>query len=333
MRTILYFLILFTLPTFGQVSSDTLTVAFGSCNNHKKTQSFWKSILDYHPNYWFWGGDNVYADTDNMDKLHKIYHDLKQDSFYATFAKETTILGTWDDHDYGLNDGGAEFSKKKESKIEFMRFMNFDDTISQSLTNHPGIYYATTIKQKNLTIKAIFLDSRTFRSPLKQSTIKNQRYDATDSGTMLGSEQWDWLQNELVDDDVDLFILSSSIQVISEEHGYEKWANFPREKEKLLRLISDKPVIILSGDRHIGEFSLVPHAYFPLYDITASGLTHTWSINNFEPNRYRIGSYHAVLNFGLLNIFKDATGVHTIADLLSLENNDILERVHILFPY
>lgn len=332
MRTILYFLILFTLPTFGQVS-DTLAIAFGSCNNHQKNQSFWRSIQQHDPNYWFWGGDIVYADTDNMLELRNIYRGLQQDSFYSVFKKETTVLGTWDDHDYGLNDGGAEFSKKEESKIEFMRFMNFDDSIAQPLANHSGIYYATHLQKNNLTIKAIFLDSRSFRSPLKESIQKNKRYDATDSGTMLGQEQWEWLQNELAEEDIDLFILNSSIQVISQEHGYEKWANFSREREKLLQLIADKPVIILSGDRHIGEFSLVPHTYFPLYDLTASGLTHTWSINNFEPNRNRIGSYHAVLNFGMLHIFKDDAGVHTIADLINLENNAILERIHILFPY
>ena len=31
---------------------------------------------------------------------------MKNDSAYINFTKKVPIIGTWDDHDYGLNDGG-----------------------------------------------------------------------------------------------------------------------------------------------------------------------------------------------------------------------------------
>ncbi|GIT33654.1 MAG: hypothetical protein Ct9H300mP3_11850 [Gammaproteobacteria bacterium] len=36
------------------------------------------------------------------------------------------------------------------------------------------------------------------------------------------------------------------------KHGFEKWSNFPHEKERLLSLIKQfkKPVGLVSGDRH-----------------------------------------------------------------------------------
>lgn len=32
---------------------------------------------------------------------------------YIKLKKTTKILATWDDHDYGANDAGAEYPKKK----------------------------------------------------------------------------------------------------------------------------------------------------------------------------------------------------------------------------
>ena len=57
---------------------------------------------------------------------------------------------------------------------------------------------------------------------------------------------------------------------------------FRQKREKLLDLIAEKQpsgTILLSGDRHISEFSAlqVEGLDYPLYDVTSSGLTHTWS--------------------------------------------------------
>ncbi|GAA0873020.1 hypothetical protein GCM10009117_21670 [Gangjinia marincola] len=50
----------------------------------------------------------------------------------------------------------------------------------------------------------------------------------------------------------------TSIQLLSNEHGWETWGNFPHEQERfyaLLTKIPDHPVVVLSGDRHLSEFS------------------------------------------------------------------------------
>ena len=40
----------------------------------------------------------------------------KADSGYQLLLKsDAQIIGTWDDHDYGVNDGGKNYSRKKES--------------------------------------------------------------------------------------------------------------------------------------------------------------------------------------------------------------------------
>ena len=63
-------------------------------------------------------------------------------------------------------------------------------------------------------------------------------------------------------------------------------------------------MIFLSGDRHLGEISRLEHAAlsYPLYEITSSGLTHSYSKVKRELNRYRLGKFFSQLNFGLIKL-------------------------------
>ena len=75
---------------------------------------------------------------------------------------------------------------------------------------------------------------------------------------MLGETQWLWLEKELRESDAALHIIGSSIQFVAEDHGYEKWANFPAARERFIQLLGRiKPTntFIISGDRHIAEIS------------------------------------------------------------------------------
>ena len=62
-------------------------------------------------------------------------------------------------------------------------------------------------------------------------------------------------------------------------------------------------MVLLSGDRHIGEISRLnlPNLPYPLYDITSSGLTHVYKAAD-EENQYRISDLVTSLNFGLIKI-------------------------------
>jgi alkaline phosphatase D len=98
----------------------------------------------------------------------------------------------------------------------------------------------------------------------------------------------------------------SSIQVLSNEHGFETWGNFPHEVDALKKMIvasKAKGVMVLSGDRHISEFSKtnVENLAYPLIDFTSSGLTHTYSSYTGEPNPYRVGEVVSIVSFGTLD--------------------------------
>ncbi|NQY75264.1 MAG: hypothetical protein HRT90_10995 [Candidatus Margulisbacteria bacterium] len=91
----------------------------------------------------------------------------------------------------------------------------------------------------------------------------------------------------------------------SYKHGYESWGNFPHEVDTLRKLIKDSKaagVVLISGDRHISEFSStnIQGLSFPLVDFTSSGLTHSYTGFIGEENPNRIGNVVAELSFGIL---------------------------------
>ena len=50
-------------------SNQKITIAFGSCNHQNKEQSLWDDIVSEDPNLWIWLGDNIYADTNDMELM------------------------------------------------------------------------------------------------------------------------------------------------------------------------------------------------------------------------------------------------------------------------
>ena len=130
-------------------------------------------------------------------------------------------------------------------------------------------------------------------------------------GDMLGETQWTWLKGELSRPGADWVVIGSSVQFVAEKHPYERWANFPKAKARMLQLIADcgtKGVIFLSGDRHNGEISCQKGTVvgYPIYDITSSGLTEVSSIKE-EVNPDRVGKLVNAQNFGELRL--DWTGL------------------------
>ena len=294
-----------------KVASD-FTIAFGSCNKQNVENVLWDDIMQQKPNLWIWGGDNIYADTDNMETLRTEYNIQLNNEDYKRLIATTKILGTWDDHDYGLNDGGEEFEMKKESQQIFLDFMGV--TKNDKRRQKEGIYHTEEIKTKNGIIKIIVLDTRYFRSRLVKDTESKKRYKPTTDKalTILGEIQWQWLKNELQISNADFNIIVGSIQFLSWEHGFETWGNFPHEVNRLENVIANskaKGVLLLSGDRHISEFSRksIKGLSYPLVDFTSSGLTHSYTNFSGENNKYRVGKVVSEKSYGLLKFnFKDS---------------------------
>lgn len=287
----------------NNIESADFTIAFGSCNKQNLPQPLWEPIISNNPDVFIWGGDNIYADTEDMNKMEQDYKIQKSNPGYQKLSSSTPVLGTWDDHDYGKNDAGAHWEYKEESQQEFLDFLDVPQ--NDERRQREGVYHSQLFKQEDGSVNVILLDTRYFRSDLMKSQEKGKRYDANRKGTVLGEAQWKWLEGELKNSKADFNVIVSSIQFLSAEHGFETWGNFPEEMERLIGLISSSAaenIVLLSGDRHISEFSKteIPSLKYPLIDFTSSGLTHTYTSFSGEPNQYRVGEVVSDLSFGLL---------------------------------
>ncbi|MCA9055175.1 MAG: alkaline phosphatase family protein [Planctomycetaceae bacterium] len=298
-------------------------IAFGSCAKQDRPQPIWEAIVETQPQLFVFLGDNIYGDSEKLEVLQDKWGQLAAQPGYQKLKAACPVVGTWDDHDYGKDDGGADFPQRAGSQQLFLDFLGVeaDDPRRQQ----EGVYSTATYGPPGKRVQIILLDTRYFRSPLVRGTpaaepgegIRGKYVPNPDpQATMLGDAQWSWLAEQLREP-AELRIIGSSVQVIPNDHGWEKWGNFPHERTRLFQLIRESSadgVVLLSGDRHLAEISCLPTEApegvgYPLYDVTSSSLNaasgnmtkaKTRFVN--EINSHRIGLTYFETNFGLIEV-------------------------------
>jgi alkaline phosphatase D len=294
---------------------DISRIAFGSCNHQDKPQPIWDEVLAAEPDLFVFLGDNIYADTDDPLTLQATYDKLAAVPGYQALRQEVEVIATWDDHDYGQNDIGREYLSKDASRQIMLDF--FDEPPDSERRSRPdGIYTSYFYGNHGRRVQIILLDLRWNRSPLVE-VMDTQRlaertaahmgpYEASLSASaeLLGESQWQWLEHQL-QMPADLRIIGSSIQLLADFTGWETWANYPRDRQRLFEVLERyqrEPVIIISGDVHWAELSEIRDSDldWPLIELTSSGLTEEWSA--ISPNRHRVGEAFAEANYGLIDI-------------------------------
>ena len=310
---------LLALTSISHAAKPLSRIAFGSCAKQDRPQPIWDAIIKANPQLFLMIGDNIYGDTEDMKLLKAKYEMLGSKPGFARLRKICPIMATWDDHDYGVNDGGREYPKRVESQKVFLDF--FGEPKDSPRRKRKGIYDAKIIGPAGKRVQIILLDTRYFRSKLTKGAPKRETGegltgpyvpDRSDAATVLGEAQWKWLEEQLRKP-AEVRIVASSIQLIANDHWWEKWGNFPRERLRFFRLLQKTKangVVVISGDRHKAEISRIPlKGLYPVYDITSSSLnapsgnrTKLGVRFRNEVNRYRVGLMYFDTNFGMLTI-------------------------------
>lgn len=291
----------FLIIIFSCKENDTVSmtkIAFGSCGDQNYPQPILSQAAQEKPDAFVFLGDNIYGDTDIMDTLRYKYRKWASQQHYKNLEAATKIFAIWDDHDFGRNDAGKEYPYKKEAKKIFMDHFKID--ASHEMNTHEGIYHTNYIEKNGKRVQLIMLDVRTFRDKVLinngKTKLPRDHYfykpdyvpHTTSDSTFLGQKQWAWLEGELKKP-ADLRLICSGSQFGIEYNGYEAWANYPHEQSRLINLIKTtkaEGVIFLTGDVHYAEISkLQQDNLYPIYDITASGITSTWDFATLNKNR------------------------------------------------
>lgn len=282
-------------------------IHFGSCIKQDKPMPIFETIVKERPEIFLMIGDNIYADTTDMDVMRAKYAKLNADPGFSLLRASCPMLATWDDHDFGMNDAGADYPKKREAQKIFSDF--WGDPLSSPRRKREGIYDAQPVGPKGKRVQFILLDTRYFKGPWKagERRVGGPYYPNPDpSVPMLGEAQWKWLEEQLRQP-AELRIVVSSLQFIAEAAGQETWSNLPSERQRMIDLIAKTKaagVVFISGDRHWADLSVQKEGVpYPLYDLTSSSLNQPHPRGSPTDNRFRAIEttwHHA--NYGVIEI-------------------------------
>ncbi|MEM8726381.1 MAG: alkaline phosphatase D family protein, partial [Pseudomonadota bacterium] len=289
-------------------------IAFGSCNHQSASQHMWSQIASQNPQAFLMIGDNVYGDNAwqgdaALESLRLAYADQAAHPEFAQFRARFPMMATWDDHDFGLNDKGASFPMRRWAEEMFEAFWNSSDEVR----SRPGIYDSVTVGPEGQRVQFIMLDTRYFRSDLKRKPWQRERWslgvyrpDDSPEATILGAEQWAWLEQQLAEP-ADMRVVASSIQILTEAHDFESWENFPLERTRLLDMLvkrEESGLVLLTGDRHSGGIYTIEHGGESFWELTSSSLNLAWpreDANEREPDEKRVSDFISEENYGLVD--------------------------------
>ncbi|NMF47336.1 alkaline phosphatase family protein [Pseudoalteromonas arctica] len=303
-----------SLVISASVTAAPSKILFGSCGHQDKNIPIFNAINKEQGDLFIFLGDNIYGDTNDMDVLANKYQRLGAKPGFKTLKAQTPIIAMWDDHDFGQNDAGKEYPHKEQSRQIMLNF--WDEPANSARRTRPdGIYTSYMYGENEQTIQVIMPDLRWNRDALNhvgeleyytKRKLNNQGpYSPSEvkGASMIGEAQWQWLEQELKKPAA-IKLIASSLQLLPDFTGWESWANFPEDRNRLFALIKKHKVngvVIISGDTHWGEISKYQQNLdYPLIEMTSSGLTEKWK--DVSPNKHRVGDFTHNVNYGDLSV-------------------------------
>jgi alkaline phosphatase D len=352
-----------TAPAPGDAAS--FSFVFGSCLGGqgycRDPQNGWEifSVMaQQQPDFFILTGDSVYVDTgcpsaenQNVAGAEEVATDLQgyyaryryhlEDTHYAAFLAQTPTYVTWDDHEIVDNFGGPELTKANPQRWEEGRKAYFDYWAIHGSPEDEFRLYRQFHYGANADI--FLLDTRSYRDPLVN-------WDPSPRTgvhkTMLGKEQFEWLQAGLLESEATWKFIVSSVPLSiptgfpqPEVEGRDGWANgadrsgYENELMRLLFYIEShdiQNVIFLTGDTHF------PYAisYDPdmdgepnFYELSSSPLSAivlppVALDQTFNPTQlYAEGEFQGSLfNFGRVSVSEDGNLTFQVIDHLGEEH-------------
>lgn len=255
------------------------------------------SIIQKHPDFMIWLGDNIYLREPDWNTwtgiIHRYTHTRSLPEMQSLLASihNYAIL---DDHDFGPNDSDKGFWNQTQTLKAFELFWA---NPSYGVADIKGAITAFQWSDCDFFL----LDNRTHRSPNRRKTGEK---------TQLGEDQLQWLFDNLTSSYGTFKFVVMGGQFLSNTGMYESYTNygFEKERQRIIDFIYAEDiqnVVFLTGDVHFSEISVLKKEGEPIiWDITASPLNSGSNKNAVKQNNtLRIPeSVITVRNFTLVNV-------------------------------
>jgi alkaline phosphatase D len=279
-------------------SKEELKIGIASCMSDEfmeVQEQMWSQFIALKPDVAFLIGDNVYADVingkyiggeANPQQIWMRHLETRENlKFYHT-RRLIPTFGTWDDHDYGFNNGDKTYKYKKESAQIFSIF--FPYAKAKSTSKGPGLSYRFSLSGQNF----YFLDARSFRDHYKN-----------EKGTHLGVNQEKWLFKDMRSVRGPNWLVKGD-QFFGKYHRYESWERYhPQNLKSFLSKVRRErdPALFVSGDRHLTEIMKLEKKLvgYPSFELTSSAIHSKVYPGSFakEPNPRQLVGTDGEYNF------------------------------------
>lgn len=253
---------------FRAIETDKSNGRFAmiSCMNDNyidEQGEMWRSVAESRPEVIFFIGDACYADK-NSDGTeaglwHRFVDNFKRLDVYR-WINLIPIFATWDDHDFGVNNGDSSFHLKDATRVLFNACYGWKAKTDR-LVHGPGV--ASHVRLFNQ--RFFLMDDRTFRSSAR-----------VNSGSQWGSVQEDWLRSAVNKNSEPVWLFNGS-QFFG---AYHRGDAFERHHAEQLNRVMHQfsrmsaPIVLGSGDVHFSEVMALERDIlgYQSFELTSSSL-------------------------------------------------------------
>lgn len=250
-------------------------------------------IYEKQPEFMVWMGDDIYlreVDWNARSSILKRYTHTRSLPELQPLLASTHHYATWDDHDFGPNNSDRSFWNKQTTLECFKLFWA---NPSFGINGTEGV---TTYFQWG-DLDFFLLDDRYFRSPENRETTNRE---------ILGEGQVEWLIDNLTSSNAPFKFVVIGTQFLNPNAGGENHSNYPKEREKILKMIEQEKisgVIFLTGDVHRSELTKLKRKNnYPLYEFTISPLIAGPSRKAYSNDARVEGTVVLDRSFGIFNV-------------------------------
>lgn len=255
-------------------------LAFGSCA-HNKPLALWTQMDESGIDGLVLLGDTPYIDSTKLEVARQKHREFLQVPELAKLIDHTPTWGTWDDHDFGRNDSDGRLPGKENNRqalIEYRANREYGH-------GGQGIY----TKFEYGPIEVFLLDTRWFARTEKSPVDPSQP-------TLLGAEQWKWLQASLLASKAKFKLLTCGMIWDDKKNSEsDDWGTYTHERDALYRFIGEHQisgVVLIGGDIHCSrllKYDTEKTVGYPIHQFIVSPIHHSTipKLNVPHPNLVR----------------------------------------------
>jgi alkaline phosphatase D len=242
-------------------SDHSVTVAFVSCVDIEPNE-IWKDMNKAGVDTICLMGDTPYIDSVDLGVVRTRHRRFLQMPELAALMSHTPTIGTWDDHDFGANNGNG--LKLMRGKINTRRGFVEYRAHSQYGNGSGGVYHKIDLGM----MEVFLLDPRYFSQTEKSPVDAKQP-------TCFGRQQWEWLLEKLKASKAPFKVLAcGAIWQDKKNAETDDMFTYWYERDALLDYIASEKipgVMLLGGDIHVSRHLVHPQRVgYDLHDFIIS---------------------------------------------------------------